>query len=214
LTRHLLRKEDLKRSYFRDLHELQDDPSGKLFLASSFVRNAQLERFALLDKPLTWSDGQRGDGVADGSALFSQDALKARRSTVVVCYQMGAYARWYANEWKREIVSRWPQMSDKVFGIEVRDRGMAYALMRAFTQRGVEREWSEGLTGENKRLLVWQEKRSTRLEMHGLKKALGLRNRYIPFVFALQHQGLVTYKAVGKPYPPELRVLGESIEHG
>ncbi len=91
---------------------------------------------------------------------------------------------------------------------------LAYALLRAFTQKGVEREWSEGLTGDNKRLLVWQETRSTRLEMRDLKKALGLRNKYIPFVFALQHQGLVTYKAVGKPFPPELRVLGQSIDHG
>ncbi len=112
----------MQRSYFRDLHELQDDPNGKLFLAQSFVKNAQLERFALLDKPLTWSDGGGGSGGTEATSVLSAEALKARRCTVVVCYQMGAYARWQANEWKREIVARWPDMSDKVYGIEVREK--------------------------------------------------------------------------------------------
>ncbi len=194
------RKDELARPYFRDMNQLVADPTGKLFAAQSFVKAVRMERFPL------WETSLHVDGKAE------EKKIEVKDSALLVCYQLGVYASPYANEWKNAVLERWPHMSDRIIGIEVRERkNLGYIILRAVTQGGVRRKWSEGLTGDNGDLLVWQETRKTRFEGNELRKSLDLSNKFIPFVFAVNSQGLVTFKAVGKPLPTELDLLEPSI---
>lgn len=194
----------MERPYFRDIHELTKDPTGKLFAAQSFVKADRLDLLAVFDTP--------GFVVGSEPRVFGAEELRKKGVHLFVCYQLGFYASPFANEWKKEVLARWPAMKDRIVGVEVREASWAYGFLRFLTQKKVAASWKEGLEEKNGELVVWQATRKKKMELRNLKAALGITNKYIPFVFAVQHQGLVTFKAVGKPLAKDLDLLALSIE--
>jgi hypothetical protein len=133
------------------MHQIMKDPEGKLFKGQSFVNNDKLDRFCLLDV----ETGMKGQ-TKKISEHFTAENVREKAVQVFVCYQLGFYATAFANEWKREILSRWPKMSDRIVGVELRENKWSYAFLRWMTQRKVNQDWKEGLDEKNKELVVWQ----------------------------------------------------------
>lgn len=203
-------QEDLERSYFKDMNDLRADPRGKLFEAQSFVGAERQDRLVLLDKVLERQDGSKKE--------FSAEEVRKNRRTIFIVYQMGIYASPYANEWKDRILKRWPDMWNRIYSVEIRERNMAYSLLRWVTGSSVRKAWQssrneavESAEERQSRMLHWQETRKTHVEARALRKNLEVgMNKYLPFVYVVQHQGLVLYKAVGKPKKSEFELL-ESV---
>ncbi len=168
------------------------------------MKNDKLDRLAVVDTP--------GFVVGSETRTFGAEEFRKAGVQLFVCYQMGFYASPYANEWKNQVLARWPSMRDRIVGIEVRERSWAYGLLRWATQEKVSAAWREGLGEKNSELVVWQATRKNKMELRNLKLALGITNKYIPFVFAVQQQGLITFKAVGKPNQQELDMLALSLD--
>ena len=205
-------KEDLERSYFRDMNELSADPFGKLFPAQLFSHTHQMQKMPLLETPLRTETGEE--------KRFTGSEMRKNKRSVFLVYQMAFYAAPYANEWRERLVRRWPHMADRVYGVEIRERNLAYSLLRWATRSSVAQKWQTELNPEVEtaaerlaRLVHWQETRSTHMETRALRKALGVdRNKYLPFVFVVQEDGLINFKAVGKPKKSEFELLAKSLQ--
>lgn len=205
-------KEDLERSYFKDMHDLSEDPKGKLFEAESYVGAARLDRLTLLDKTLKSANGDE--------KVFTAEEIRQNRRSVFIVYQMGFYASPFANEWKDRMLKRWPNLGPRIYAVEIRERNMAYSLLRWTTQNSVRSQWQSSRNEElesseerSARLLHWQETRASRMEARALRKDLRVgMNKYLPFVFVVQEQGLITFRAVGKPKPAEFKLLATSLD--
>lgn len=77
-------KEDLERSYFKDMRDLVEDPSGKFFPAVSYVGQEQIH-FALLSTttPLTQQNGR--------TRVFTKEELAQRNPHIFIVYQVNVH---------------------------------------------------------------------------------------------------------------------------
>lgn len=205
-----LLKEDLERPYFKDMHDLKKDPNGKLFEAQSFVGAHRMERLELLDKNLLNEKGEK--------VTFSAEEIRNNVNMVFIVHQMGFYASPYANEWKKRILYRFPKLHDRIYSVEIQENKVGYKLLRWLMKNQVRENWCKELQeGEEKedragRLLCWKETRKNKMETRKLKKALGVDlNKYIPFVFLVQEQGLISFKAVGRPKKSEMDLFSKCM---
>ena len=201
-------KEDLERSYFRDMKELTADPNGKLFEAKVCVGEDR-QRLMLLDYTFTAASGE--------AKTFSADELRRNGQTVFLVYQLGLYASPFTNEWKQRLLKQWPHLQGKIYALELREKNFAYSILRWATQGTVKNNWVANLTdGESEadrlaHLLHWQEDNKTKLDFRKMRKLVS--NKYVPFVFVVDGaKGELSFKAVGRPKPSEFKQLA-SVFH-
>jgi hypothetical protein len=115
------------------MHDLKNDPNGKLFEAQSFVGAHRLERLPLLDKVLRTEPGEEKS--------FSAEEIRQNGHTVFIVHQLGFYASPYANEWKKRIGLRFPKLIDRIYSVEIQERRVGYSLLRWLMKNQVRDNW-------------------------------------------------------------------------